>query len=282
MAEHIFLISDIHIGNPGFINEKPLLEFLDYVKKESGALVINGDFLDFQQGPQEKILLDFDEVLSKLIDLVRNDIKVWYVVGNHDIGLRNFSVISDFVNIVYPSIRLELGGRIVHIEHGHLFDKYYEKIPRLYNLGSRLLGLMLRKWPNLGDDLGSLYKFIESRIHGLSITPASDRYSGDLSEYRSGAESIIKGTLKVKAAHAPIRPKTMDPVDLVSFGHTHKPEAVPLGGGLYINSGSWMKMATYVEFYRHRVYLCDWLSGKRELVAEALTSAPKSELRVEG
>lgn len=274
MSERVFLISDIHIGNPQFDNEQLLMDFLSYVKKAATGLIINGDFLDFQQGPPAKILIDFDGVLSKLFELAKTDLNIWYIVGNHDILLQNFVVHSELMNIIYPRLDLEIGGRLVHIEHGHLFDKYYRRMPWLYNLGSRLLGLGLRFNPQLGDELGSIFSNLQSARYQFAVTPASQSYQGDFSEYESGARDILLGKNKKKAP-------TKTP-DIVTFGHTHRPlvkEFAP--DKLYINSGCWIKHATYIEFSDAGIFLGDWKQKSRRLLRPGKTSSKTAQTPIE-
>ncbi len=269
MSERVFLISDIHIGNPQFDNEKLLMSFLDYVKKEATGLIINGDFLDFQQGPPAKILIDFNGILSKIFELAKSDFKIWYIVGNHDILLQNFVVTSELVNILYPRIDIEIGRRLVHIEHGHLFDRYYRRIPWLYNLGSRLLGLGLRFNPHLGDELGYAFNTLQSSRYKFAITPASEGYKGDYGEYEVGAKKILLGKDKKR--------RTSRTPDIVTFGHTHRPlfkEYAP--DKLYINSGCWIKHATYIEFSDSGIFLGDWKKQSRQRLPNTGPSVPTS------
>lgn len=263
--ERIFLISDIHIGNPQFDNEKPLIEFLNNVKTKATGLVINGDFLDFQQGPPAKILIDFDSVLAKFFELVHNHFKLWYVIGNHDILLQDFVVNSELVNILYPRLDLTVGGRQIHIEHGHLYDQYYRRMPWLYNLGSRILGLGLRFNPQLGDQLGSLFNKLQTAHHKFAITPASPDYQGDFSEYETGARGLLTG--RDRNHRPPVPP------DVVIFGHTHRPLAAEIEPGrLYINSGCWIKHASYVELSDEGIFTGDWKAQGRERVATPHTT----------
>ncbi len=268
MSERVFLISDIHIGNPQFDNEELLMDFLDYVNKEATGLIINGDFLDFQQGPPAKILIDFNGVLSKIFELAKSEFKIWYIVGNHDILLQNFVVTSELVNILYPQIDIKIGNRLVHVEHGHLFDRYYRRMPWLYNLGSRLLGLGLRFNPRLGDELGYAFNSLQLSRYKFSITPASEGYKGDYSEYEEGAKKLLLGKGKKKTA-----PKVPD---IVTFGHTHRPlvkEFAP--NKLYINSGCWIKHATYIEFSDEGVFLGDWKKKSRQLLPGTGKASPE-------
>lgn len=268
--ERIFLISDIHIGNPQFDNENVLTDFLEFVKVEGTGLVINGDFLDFQQGPPAKILIDFDGILSKVFELAKTDLQLWYIVGNHDILLQNFVVNSELVNILYPRLEMNIGGRRIHIEHGHLYDQYYRKMPWLYNLGSRILGLGLRFNPHLGDQLGSIFGNLEALKYKFAITPSSADYKGDLSEYEAGARGLLSGLDKNHQASLP--------PDVVVFGHTHRPLAAePEAGKLYINSGCWIKHATYVEFTDDGIFAGDWHTRSREQIAAPITAAPPAQ-----
>ena len=84
----IIAVSDVHLGEDGYQEqEKQFSSFLDYTKdtllKGGGDFVLLGDIFDFWRMDSVEILEAYKDIISKLISFP-NDIKVHYIIGNHD------------------------------------------------------------------------------------------------------------------------------------------------------------------------------------------------------
>ena len=265
--DKLFVISDIHVGHIKFDQKREilLLSFLDHVKSQGPGtgLIINGDFLELQQSKVADLLSAFDSILEKLFELMNEDIRVWYIVGNHDIKLQNFKLRGKNLNIRYPRARFKIGGKLIHVEHGHFSDKYFRRFTYIYIFGTILLGYAMRIMPRLGDRLGTVYNYLASLKYKHSISPRSKKYAkknGNMSEYENDARKLLDGTLKRKLYQVDYRSPKQSPCDIVIFGHTHKPVVSPYENNskYYLNSGDWLDKSTYIEMDGDNIYLGNW------------------------
>lgn len=123
--DHLYIISDLHLGNPSFIQGKGFISFLRHLSEQNIALCINGDGLDLLQMSFAKLMLDFPMILKNIQNFMANGKnKIYYVVGNHDIYLEAFLEDSGFFNVV-PFLDVVSGNKRIHIEHGHLYDRFF-------------------------------------------------------------------------------------------------------------------------------------------------------------
>lgn len=130
-------ISDVHLGTKKCQADKLLSVLKNY---DFERLVIVGDFIDltslkktFYWNP------DQSTVIQKILRLSRKNIKVNYILGNHDYYLRgliedeNITIgdieLSD--DLIYTTIK----GENIYICHGDQFDGFIRMHPFLYLLG---------------------------------------------------------------------------------------------------------------------------------------------------
>ncbi len=75
-------------------------------------------------------------VMAGLRRLLNADLRVYYVVGNHDMVLEHF--LSDLVfSQISPFLNVCSGDRRIRVEHGHIYDPWFS--PRARELSvSRL------------------------------------------------------------------------------------------------------------------------------------------------
>lgn len=233
--ERLFVVSDLHLGNPASTAAARVLPFLDHVADEGASLCVNGDGFDMLQTSFKRIVSSGVPVLARLRRITANGGHVYYVVGNHDLVLEHFldSVLtfelSPFLNVTSGDVR-------IRIEHGHLYDPFFARYPDLYELATHVAGLALflradvyRAWTWLSDRADQRRR---ARA-GEDITAASYCHSA--------AEMLLTRGF-----------------DAVLFGHTHNPEHVEMPSGTYVNSGNWLRGRTYVEIDRGKLALKTW------------------------
>ncbi|MBN1256742.1 MAG: metallophosphoesterase, partial [Planctomycetes bacterium] len=92
MNNPIYVISDLHIGAGGprdsfsqYNRGANFNSFLDHVKKEGAELIILGDFLDLWRFDLKKIIEKRNGLLDRLAEM-----KISFILGNHDQALQNF------------------------------------------------------------------------------------------------------------------------------------------------------------------------------------------------
>jgi UDP-2,3-diacylglucosamine pyrophosphatase LpxH len=240
--DHLLVISDLHLGNPNSTARSRVTGLLDHVIEVGASLCINGDGFDLAQTSFPRLAGDSLPIMGRLRRIIDQGQRVYYVVGNHDIVLEHF--LSDLVfTELAPFLNVHSGGHLTRIEHGHLYDPWYCRSPRSYTAATRLAGYALVMVP----DVYRLYSRAERGLRSLRASQARRRGVTDyeaLSPYRLAAEALIERGF-----------------DTVVFGHTHDAERVEIAGGLYLNSGNWLRGDTYVELCDGVAELKHWGTG---------------------
>lgn len=236
--EHLYIISDLHLGNPSFIQGGGFSSFLKHISGKDVNLCINGDGLDLLQISFPKLMLVFPDVLEALRGFLNSGSnKIYYIVGNHDIYLEGFLEDSGIFNVV-PFLDVVSGKRRIHIEHGHLYDRFFLYHPEIYIQLTKFFGLLLRAAPGL-------FRVWDKALLAFSSILAKKQDVG-LFDRRSSieaAEDILKRGF-----------------DVVVFGHTHRFGIYDSGQNRkYFNTGSWIgKIGHYVEIDKGEVSLKEW------------------------
>jgi len=149
MNKPIFIISDLHIGSGGprdsfsQYNRCAYFEnFLNYVEKEDGELIILGDFIDLWRFSFKKVVKARRDLLDRLAEM-----KVCCVPGNHDLALNRFINSQDvphpfFKKIKEPFVRI-IGDKKFSFLHGHELDpmnrNLTHRVGRILGLSSSLV-----------------------------------------------------------------------------------------------------------------------------------------------
>jgi UDP-2,3-diacylglucosamine pyrophosphatase LpxH len=227
--DRLFVISDLHLGNPSSTARTRLVEFLDYARITGTSVCINGDGFEMLQTSFSRLASDAVPVLNALRRLMREGNRVYYLVGNHDISLEHFLEDWLFTQIA-PFLNLRSGDARIRIEHGHLYDPWFVRYPKSYEAGARVLGLALLVHP----DVYSVYAKAQVR--------AAARRKGDPPDEVAAEMLLARG------------------FDTVIFGHTHNACDVQLENGHYVNSGNWLQGSSYVEIDNGKVELKKWES----------------------
>lgn len=237
--ERVLVISDLHLGNPFSLAALRLREFLEYVRRDGWSLIINGDGLEILQASFTALASHSLEIVEQLARLRRDGCNVYYVVGNHDITLEHLlhTWLGEHIS---PFLNVWSGDARIRVEHGHLYDPFFVNWPRLYAVATMAAGPLL----HLSPDTYRLWSGYQ-RWKGQAQRWAFPNRRGHGSAFVNAAELL--------AARG---------FDAVVFGHTHKPQVLQLeGGGLYINSGNWMRATTFVEIDHGRIALREWRKG---------------------
>lgn len=240
--DHLYVISDLHLGNPSFVQGKSFNSFLSHLSKENITLCINGDGLDLLQLSFPRLMLDFPSTLKHIQDFVGvgGTNKIYYIVGNHDIYLEAFLEDSRIFNVV-PFLDVISGGKRIHIEHGHLYDRLFLYHPNLYTQLTKLAGMGLKLAPwffHLWDKTNRYLASIKNKRQAGGTPISFDRPN-----FMAAAKELLERGF-----------------DTVIFGHTHRPGMHIMGDGkIYINTGSWIgHSGYYIEINKGEITLKEW------------------------
>lgn len=233
-SRRMVVVSDLHVGNPFSCVRAKTVRFLEWAAENGYDICVNGDGFEVTQVSLTKVAADAPEVLHALKLAVKQGVNIYYVVGNHDIFFEHF--LSDWGGFkLAPFLNVSCGKGRFRVEHGHLYDPFFVRYPRLYEFSTWLGGFALKLHP-------SLYKL------WISFEKSRSR----LRVWR-GAE-IVGEPASFLAAAEEIEARGFDGI---VFGHTHHTGKVKLSdGGTYINPGSWMLSNYYVLIENGELQLC--------------------------
>jgi UDP-2,3-diacylglucosamine pyrophosphatase LpxH len=254
IANDIFVISDLHIGDGGPRDnfgyegsDRPgqIADFLDYVKKHDGELIIIGDLFDFWQANFSRVLTN--NFTSRLIKTL-GDMKVTYVVGNHDIDLVGFvdqKLLSPalFQALSAPFSR-KIGDKTFYFMHGHEIDPYNkDEVPGK--------GRLLTIFAGMAETFVGSPKLADGRSVEVVLEQTGE---GTLNMLKTwGRRVLVKILLLFNVQSNDLSPaqnpdraaemllnykvhKEQNGYDIAIVGHTHQPGRM---GGWYFNTGSW-------------------------------------------
>lgn len=234
-TQKMLVISDLHLGNPYSSAKRKLIEFLYWAAKNNYDVCINGDGLEIAQVSFRRLAEDVPEVFRAVKAISRAGNRVFYVVGNHDILLEHF--LEDWGSLIMaPFLNVTCGAQRIRIEHGHLYDPFFVKYPRLYEFMTWMGGFALMAHPSLYK-LWIKFEEMKSRLrHFFKTKNGVDELIGEHPDFMVAAEEICARGF-----------------DAVIFGHTHHVGRRPLPHGTYINSGSWLIGPHFIEINPHVV-----------------------------
>ena len=243
IEEHrLLVVSDVHLGNPLFRSRRPFLEFLRYALANGFNLCINGDGVDIAQTSIGRLTHDLSESANYFGKFARAGLKIYYVVGNHDIMLEHF--LDDWMVVrVVPFLNVVSGNTRIRIEHGHVYDELFVTYPRVYSFFTALGAFALSIHPKVYTSFEFLNigitKFGNWRKRWGKKEPDPETIPGEAPYFRRAAEEISERGF-----------------DYVLFGHTHKIGQITLpNGSIYLNTGAWAGHPYYCEIIDGRVEL---------------------------
>src|SRR4051794_3624900 len=131
----VVVISDVHLGTYG-CHAKELLQYLKSIQPR--VLVLNGDIIDIWQFNKNYWPESHMQVIKYIMKLIKNDVQVSYLPGNHDEMLRRFNYFVLGTFKITNKIVLNLdNGKKAWIFHGNVFDVMMQHSKRLAKLGAR-------------------------------------------------------------------------------------------------------------------------------------------------
>jgi len=227
----VVVISDIHLGTYG-CHATELLKYLKSIKPKT--LILNGDIIDIWQFSKHYWPSSHMQVIKHLTGLIAENVKLYYITGNHDEMLRRFVGFNMGSFKILNKIVLKLDGKKAWIFHGDVFDVTMKHAKWLAKSGAigydalivlnRAVNFIMKKF---GKGKISLSKKIKNSV--------------------KGAIKFINA-FEETAAEIGISNK----YDYVVCGHIHQPEIREIKQGessiTYMNSGDWVENLTALEY----------------------------------
>lgn len=238
------IVSDIHLGAVPEDNERRFQSFLRRVPERSDDLLINGDLFDFWFEYRSVILRRHFETLRRLADLVETGVRVRLVGGNHDAWGGDFLRGEVGIELVAGERVVDLRGRRAYVAHGDGLGRGDWRY-RLF-----------RKLARSAAGAGAF-----RLLHPDLALRLVRRMSGTRARHAAGPGTEERRAERL-AAHAEFLLRRDPRLDLVVFGHSHRPELREVESGrYYLNTGDWIHHFSYGAVGPAGVELRTWRRG---------------------
>lgn len=230
----VYFIADCHFGLPSKtesdMRERRVLAFLDSIEHHVTHLFLLGDIFDFWFEYKDVVPKYLIRLFGKLACLADKGVKIYYVLGNHDMW--NFGYLEQ-----------EIGMKILRGNHDFIINGYKIKLGHGDALDPKDKGYLLIKWiysrkinQRLFAALHPRWAFAIARAVSLKSRnahlPKDQHFDGE------DSEPIIHYCRKILEK---------EHVDCFIFGHRHYPLDFPLNEkSRYLNVGDWQTHDTYI------------------------------------
>lgn len=233
------IVNDLHIGGGGKADDfmyqsMAFIRLMRMCLRKEIPLILDGDIFELGQFRPDEIRARWGAVFDLMRQLHDAGL-LFYICGNHDLDP---SIMCDFSNAVHDHLYINTGVSNILVEHGHRVDSMNAKPGAWHHVGLWLL----RK--------------VEGRFPDIDV-----RYNRSASRKRAVKAEDLKF-----AGAARMLLEDDDSLDLVVFGHTHRPQDVTfkIAGpdgmvkrtARYMNAGCWTgKDLRVIVFRGDKFYL---------------------------
>jgi UDP-2,3-diacylglucosamine pyrophosphatase LpxH len=130
----ILVLSDLHLGSKT-CKSKELLNYLKSIKPQ--VLILNGDILNTHN--LKSLPLDHLKIVNRLMKMMTNGTRIYYLTGSSDSSMRRFSDFSSGQLHLRDQLVLQLGGKKYWFFHGDALDSTFPKTSWLKTFLSKYL-----------------------------------------------------------------------------------------------------------------------------------------------
>jgi UDP-2,3-diacylglucosamine hydrolase len=192
----LLVISDLHLAPHTEPRNLQFLTFLEQALVNKDDVVIAGDLFDLWLGWPHLTFPYQERILRGMQDLASRGLRMSYVEGNRDYGIRQRAN-SIFESVTTSSIKRKVGKRTVFIEHGDMVNSRDKQYRLWHGISKSSLSLLLlRIFP--GSWMLSLSSNLETKMKGTNLKyksqyPLAECERHAREQFRSGADVVIFG-----------------------------------------------------------------------------------------
>lgn len=243
-GKKVYFLSDAHLGASALTNnrerEKALVDWLEGIEPDCGALFLLGDIFDFWFEYKWVVPKGYVRFLAKICDFTDRGIPVHFFTGNHDVWA--FDYLQQECGVVLHTHNEAFGicGKHFLIGHGDALNPADKGYLFLYRVFHQPFLQRCFRW--LHPDCGIWF----ARKWSSHSRLANGKVEADLfrGEEKEEIVRFCKETLAVRH------------FDYFVFGHRHLPQDVVLApDSRYINTGDWITYFSYASFDGERMRL---------------------------
>ena len=229
-----YLVSDLHLGDPEDPCTRLFEGFLERIEKDDDAthLVLLGDIFDMWLGDHDYFIERYRRIVESLKRISARGVDILYFEGNHDLHLGPFW--SDELGFEVHSgpAFLELGDKVVRLEHGDQMDPD--------DRGYIFLRWLLRT---------PLMRFLILHLPGRLVAWIGEWASAHSRTYTSETKTISREHAVEKIRRHAARVYAERPFDLLISGHVHVRDDSKIEGSngmaRSVNLGTWLEAPGY-------------------------------------
>lgn len=122
MRKATYFISDLHLGaaydKDSRQRERHVVEFLDSIKEDAGAIFLLGDILDYWYEYKYVVPKGHVRLFGKLAELSDSGVRITWLTGNHDIWIFDYLPEELGITVVDSELRTEIDGIDFFLAHG--------------------------------------------------------------------------------------------------------------------------------------------------------------------
>jgi UDP-2,3-diacylglucosamine hydrolase len=234
-----YFFSDAHLGIGSSEEDRQkelrLIRFLNFIQKDAAQIYIVGDLFDYWFEYKTVVPKRYFRLFAKLAELTEQNIRLFFIVGNHDFWVKNYFHDELGMEVHYHPVDTTLGGKRFLIHHGDGLLKD--------DLGYKILKKILRSKTNI---------FLFSLIHPDIAGWLARRSSQSSRQYTSNRKYESSGMVEFATR------MIQEGFDFVVMGHNHVPSCQKIGAGVYVNLGDWIMENTYAVFDGKQLELKKW------------------------
>ncbi len=257
-------VSDVHLGIE-YSNRSKFIDFIDNLGDDVDHLVLLGDILEFWRRDPVGVLLENIDIIQKLMSL-EPEMKVSYVIGNHDFHLIRFP--QSYFGARFDlkrDLSLEYGGTKYRFIHGHQIENkqfgtletYETFADALCMAGDDVGNAADMIWEKIGEGGGGILDMIRNFL-GISMYSSNPRPKATLPWIRERiGEILLDPEERVMEKYEEYAIELINEKykgEFLIYGHSHEPYVkteINLA-----NTGSWVKGSSdYLEIDEHGVVL---------------------------
>lgn len=223
----ILVISDLHLGYEK-CNSNAFSNFLDNYSSKIDDLILLGDFFDFWRKNNAEIVLEYEKLLEKLLDLGAE--RIHYIAGNHDYYMMKLRERYDenFPFEVKKNLRLTDGDKKFYFTHGYEFEAVQLE-PFTIDMYEEFSEKMCYSEEVIGGVAGQIWDIFQK-------TDIKEKLEKNPRERFETSEESLK-IYKMAVSTGKCYLFGMKPDEILIFGHTHGPFIN--NDKTVVNTGSW-------------------------------------------
>lgn len=247
MKKHYF-ISDLHLG-AAYITDKraheaKVISFLNVIKRDAASLYLLGDILDYWFEYHNVVPQGHIRFLGKLAELADAGIKIYWMVGNHDVWLRHYLEKEIGLTVFHGHTTVNIEGTELFISHGD-------------DVGRRSPMFRFTRWCFHNKFCQLCY----AAIHPRWTTQIATGFSNHNRVTRSEADELKEIEIAAKDLYEFSHEYALTHPDVKHYvyGHLHLARQLGTGtGALITHLGDWIRQFTYAVFDGQSMTLHKW------------------------